>query len=464
MATHGMRRALYQAFATDPQVKLEAVPAMREHSPAYLGALEGIQFGWAASGTPKKQGGGGDLEVSGTWIRGDQDPGDALHALGRALWRYQGALRLLARSEGQEALTVLPEPAQDVLPSETGRAIYERRLRPAMDRGHNRSLFLIGEPGVGKSCMLRYLGELHGGLQLRFKLADMSRLTGSQIANVVEILRPDVLLIDDFDRYVSDHDTGTGAQMLDPLETINRLVKLFVVSANFNERITHALLRPGRFDEIIVVECLEPALYEKLLPGAPAKLIQAIQREKLPMSHVVELAKRAEALDGDWKAAERDLVELAKRADRVISLNKKKTKKKGKSTRLKLAGKSQRQKADMLERRAAKLERNASQSETWAAKGRATAEKHREEAKVWREKAVKAEAKAKAKTTTTKKKKSRKRTKAKTAKKKRATAESPPREKKTEATTSPGTFRPVGDLREERGRMRTVRVARRRRK
>lgn len=399
---HGMETLLHAAFSANLEVHPRPVAGMYDHSPAYTAELSGIEFGWAVSQLPRGSGGlrsrgwadEGASSVQGTWVRVDQDQAVALQVLGRCVWTHLSSLSLLARNVRQGGLSFVPDPNDEILPSRTGQHLYESRLQPALKRGINRSAFLIGDPGIGKSCMLRYIASLHGGLQLRFKLADLHGLSGSEISQVVEILRPDVLMIDDFDRFVGADDRRNRSSpeatgMLDPLERINALVPLFIVSANYSEGITPALLRPGRFDEIIVMDVLEPEIYAKMLPGAPEKMIAAIQRSRMPMSHVVELRKRAEAADWDWDAARKELRDLANRSDVVVQLNKRKTKKPRKKP--KLAGKTQRQKAHMLERRALRQERHAQKLIEQSEKAKEGAETSRLQAAEWRNKAQAAE-------------------------------------------------------------------------
>jgi len=79
----------------------------------------------------------------------------------------------------------MAESTEDVLPSETGRQIYETKVKASLDVGDHRSVFLIGEAGVGKTQMMRYIADLHGGLRLRFKLADLAGLTGTDKSRMV---------------------------------------------------------------------------------------------------------------------------------------------------------------------------------------------------------------------------------------------------------------------------------------
>lgn len=415
LSLHGLDDVLHESFAAQPGLATRHVPGMHDHQPAYTAVLDGVEFGWAVSDVPRagrrrsrnRFRDDGESRVAGAWVREDQEDLAALRVLGRCVWKHLSSMRMLARNVRSEGLAVVPEPEKEVLPSKTGQQLYDVKLRRALEKGIHRSVFLIGDPGVGKSCMLRYVASLHGGLQLRFKLADMHDLGGSEIAGIVEVLRPDVLLIDDFDRFVANpggkrDNSPKATGMLDPLEEINDLVPLFMVSANFNEGITKALLRPGRFDEIVVMDGLEPELYAKMLPGAPDKFVKAVQRSNMPMSHVFELRKRAEASGWDWVAARKELADLANRSDVVVELNKRSLRRAARKP-AKLAGKSQRQKAAWLDRHAVKADKNATRLAAKSRTVRAKAEKARVQAAEWREKADDAEAKDKEKRTAEKK-------------------------------------------------------------
>ena len=377
----------------------DPVPGVYDEMPAVTVNLGDHTFGFALSGRTRRHG----VHCRSCWIPQAQDREASIRAAGRILWESIDAFRVILTPRGGEkrALELVPEDDRPVFSSSMGDTLYER-MKQFLDAGHHRSVFVLGEPGVGKTEMLRYIASLHGGFQVRIKLGDMKRMKGSDLTRIVEILRPDVLLVDDFDRFVSgsgswrEEDKGSpaAAAMLDPVERINDLVPLFMVSANFSERITAAMLRPGRFDEPITITEVDPEIYQRLLPDAPKKLIDELKRVKAPAAYVQELRKRVEVLG--YNDAVKEMKDLMRRSKRAVDLNKRRTKGRKAKPGATLVGKSPRQKAGVLERRAASEERRSGKLIEKAEKARLSAERLREKAESERKKAATQEKSAKA--------------------------------------------------------------------
>ena len=403
-----------QAFVAcrlDPEAVVREIPSMHAHKPAVAIKLGEHTFGWAISGSirdPKAQ-------VDGCWVLKEAKTEECWSRIGRAIWTHLGDMGgFIEANEDKDSvsLRVIPEDKGKAFPSKRADDLYDR-LKIFLDKEIHRSVFVLGQPGVGKTSMLRYIAARHGGLRLRLRLSKMSDVRPSSLIRVIQILRPDVLLIDDLDRYVMgseqyrrntsvENATPEAAEMLDPLEVFNDLIPLVIASANFSDTITAALLRPGRFDELIVVEKLDDEIYRKLLPDVPDKVIDEMIRLEVPVAYVGELKKRVKAMG--YEDAAKEMKELVSRSDRILRLNKRKTKKQPSGT---LHGKTPRQRAAILDRRAAGCD-----SET--AKLKARIARCEERGEVMRVKAQKERKKADtrdAKKTTAKKPSPKKRTK-----------------------------------------------------
>ena len=403
-----LERNVYHSLVADPLATIATVPSIYEHSSAVTVTLENLSVGFALSPANSRHG----VDTHGCWIPTGQSRDESVGRMGRSVWETLKSSRAtLSSSESDEDrkfLKIVAAEPDTLFPSVKGDQTYER-MKKFLDKGYHRSVFVVGDPGVGKSALLKYMASLHGGFLLRINLGDLGRLDGGTIARVAEILRPSALIIDDFDRFVmGEHGynergraSADAAALLDPIERINKAVPLFMVSANFSEEITEAMLRPERFDEVIIIRELDPAIYARLLPDAPDKVIAELKRIKAPVAYVEELRKRVDVLG--YPEASKEMQTLLKRARVVLRLNK--SKKKSKGRRPSLVGMSHRRRASTLERRAAQNDRAVNRLLAKAEKSQLEAEELRAKAKEEREKALTDEAKAKAKRAASKKKK-----------------------------------------------------------
>ena len=117
-------------------------------------------------------------------------------------------------------------------------------------KGYSRKILFYGPPGTGKTTLARKLaGKIDGGRVLRVDFEAFSE-TPSGIQTLIEYLQPTVLLFDDFDR-MFERDCSTLSEM----ESLEGLSENLVVigTANYLGKLDLALLRPGRFDEVLLV-------------------------------------------------------------------------------------------------------------------------------------------------------------------------------------------------------------------
>ncbi len=396
------------ALRSDSNVTCDEVPGIHEYTPALITRVDGLEIGWGIEGSLKKS----SVRVNSVWMRTDAVLKPLLQRVGRALWTHVGGSQVCLTIDSTSSVKLVAEDDTEILPSIKGDELY-KRIQKFQTKGLRRSFFIIGKPGVGKSCLLRYIASLQGGFRLRLRMSKLDGFNPDKLIRIVEILRPNVLVIDDFDRYVmgkgrhrEQKESAEGQAMLDPLDTFDKIVPLVLVSANYSEAITPAVLRPGRFAEMITIEEVDPEVYAKMLPEAPESMIKQLKRLKVPIAYLEEIKQRAEALG--YAETAKEIPQLVKRADLILVKNTKamKNRKRKKST---LVGKTPGQKAVMLDHEGSSLDKRATHYAATAAKLRARAEKRREQATVEREKA---KAKKIAKKKTSKKKTKRRSTSA----------------------------------------------------
>jgi adenylate kinase family enzyme len=256
----------------------------------------------------------GDEEVG--WIVGEDgiEGGPYLHrergiatarALGACIWRDLGVAHLRCVNED---IRPVAEALDDAFPRELVQTLGVR-LGAFAKQSIPRSVLLEGPPGTGKSTAVRMIvrdlgfRSLHidlralaiGGEDVRASADISPRLRGW-----ITVLRPDAVIIDDIDRVLDD------TQLFDLLEWMSRKCKLVAATANVTENMAPALLRPGRFDEVIRVDEPEPALVRRLV-GDDAAVFERVKA--WPVAYVAEYAKRAKSLGREAAWSELDELE-----------------------------------------------------------------------------------------------------------------------------------------------------------
>lgn len=224
-------------------------------------------------------------------------------ALGDSLWKSYRSNHCLFQ-DGK----VIEDPfdAEGFLVTKQVRGM-ETRIR-AFDRERiPRSILMQGPPGTGKSYAVRYLTQILNMRSLRVDIVSLTKSSSeiSLLESLLKVLRPDVLILDDLDRV-------SHARILHFLELAAKFCRVIFATANLVHEMTGALLRPGRFDEIVEVKKLDPEVLRKMLNGDE---IMAHRMRNLPIAYVVEYLKRVQALGKE--AANVEVEELITRARHI---------------------------------------------------------------------------------------------------------------------------------------------------
>jgi len=280
--------------------KVETVQE-KESTTYYLSKIYDIEFGWKDR----------DGYISGPYIK-EIEHSEALSVLGRMIWENMGTtscvLKKKNRSEYENGTMIVSDDLEEeVYESQAAIEILERS-KSFIDNGYNRSIMLYGRPGTGKTSIMKYIAREMGGHILRINVADLDNLDSEDMLSAIDLLQPNILIIDDFDRVTRPE------KFLSDLEKFNKKIKLFIVSVNSVSKLDDAVIRPGRFDDILKLEKIDKEIVDQLIGDVPKDVHDRLS--ELPIAYVSEFNKRKEIL-GVEKAIE-EVVELEQRISQAI--------------------------------------------------------------------------------------------------------------------------------------------------
>ena len=183
---------------------------------------------------------------------------------------------------------------------------YTRYINKYINKGITRSVMLYGPPGTGKSTMAKYIAHTLNLRTFCIHVKDMSEFENEVIYDLVEIFAPESIILDDFDRSTDQ------TRLLDELEFINRNVKLTIATVNDVDKLDDALVRPGRFDELVEVDHLDEDAIRVVL-GDYNDEIDLVRN--WPIVFIIEYVKRRSVLSKE--ESKNVIIELAGRIDKI---------------------------------------------------------------------------------------------------------------------------------------------------
>lgn len=193
---------------------------------------------------------------------------ESIHLLGEKVWAKNDYRDLEisyasnAWEEGSYRLGVLPDAEQyidDPDSKEIGRSskILADRCRLFQNKGRSRKILFYGPPGTGKTSIARQLAaDIGCGRGMRIDPKVIKQANSRSLLQLLDLLQPSVLMMDDLDRTRSDSEALL--HYLERLKGVSTMDergswagKLIVTgTVNTIKTLDPALLRPGRFDEV----------------------------------------------------------------------------------------------------------------------------------------------------------------------------------------------------------------------
>jgi SpoVK/Ycf46/Vps4 family AAA+-type ATPase len=126
--------------------------------------------------------------------------------------------------------------------------------------------------------------------------------------DVIDIFQPDCIILDDFDR--DDH----VSLMLETIAYIRKNVKLLVLTANNKQAIDDAVLRPGRVDELELINTIDENVIRNILGEHFERFFDKLRN--WPVVFIRELQLRLQ-----WLTPEEAIMSLEELAKRVNDLS-----------------------------------------------------------------------------------------------------------------------------------------------
>lgn len=181
--------------------------------------------------------------------------------------------------------------------------------RAFLERGIRRNILLQGPPGCGKTTMCHHAARTLSQKTLLLDASVMTDLRPGDWFELLEVTRPQILIIDDIDR--EGHSLGKYLRLL---EEGHCQVPLVLLTSNAHSKLPEALRRPGRIDQIIRFEEPDSDVRETILSQMAGEVGVEIPKERMrwllalheeySAAHALEAMRRAKILG--WEQTERE--------------------------------------------------------------------------------------------------------------------------------------------------------------
>ena len=173
-----------------------------------------------------------------------------------------------------------------------------------ISKGVNRSILFHGEPGTGKSTLAVSIAKY---MKLKTLKIDAPHLFRVNFTSLIDILKPDAIIIDDIDMMNSNYDE------MRTLELFKKKCKLTMLTVNEAEELGERMLRPGRIDKVTYIDRLDEENVKQIIGNENMDVFDTLKT--WPIAYILEFLNISKALSK--KDALASVKELQNRIDKA---------------------------------------------------------------------------------------------------------------------------------------------------
>ena len=219
-----------------------------------IAQIGGEEIGWIYQTT--------SAEIQGVFVRKARKE-ESRAALKQAQWdkvqhRYIVMEKIPGKGDYSESIHFKKD--EDIVGLSSVKADeYSTYLKRCMDAGVSRTILFYGPPGTGKSTIARAIADRLDLRTLRIRVEDIGSFDNTVIFEAIDIFKPDAIILDDLDR------AHQQTHLLETMDRFHKHLKLVFATVNHQDQLDDALLRPGRFDEVVRIRRLDDIVVKGVL-------------------------------------------------------------------------------------------------------------------------------------------------------------------------------------------------------
>lgn len=178
--------------------------------------------------------------------------------------------------------------AEKTFPIQSAKSkFYTDYITKCFNLNLNRSIIFYGPPGTGKTTLAHTIITNLGLKTMIFRWTPTFNLESFLL--IMRQFNIEAVIIDDFDQI------NTSNTLLGFLELLKKEVKIVIALVNSLKEFHPAILRPGRFDEIIKIDALDSKVIKSVLGDLSAEYYMKVKH--WPIAYINELVIRSMLMD-----------------------------------------------------------------------------------------------------------------------------------------------------------------------